>query len=79
MNKMVERIRIEILLDAPLSRLGIELLEGVGVTGYTLFAASAGAGRSGRWTDDQLTLADTKVMILTICNLANGRHNHSSI
>lgn len=59
-----ERTRIEIVLDAPLARTAI--IEQAGVTGYTLFTASGGAGDGGRWNDDQVTRADSKVLLLTI-------------
>lgn len=61
-----ERTRIEIVLDAPLARTAIEIIERAGVTGYTLFTASGGAGHGGRWNDDQVTRADSKVLLLTI-------------
>jgi len=66
MNGMVDRTKIEILLDAPLARRAIDIVERAGVSGYTLFPASGGAGRGGRWSEDQITQADSKTLILTI-------------
>lgn len=68
MNVMVERTKIEILVDAPLAPTAIDVLKRVGVTGYTLFPASGGAGHGGRWSEDQVTRADSKIMILTIAS-----------
>ncbi len=66
MNSIVSRIKIEVLVDAPLARRVTELAESVGVTGYTLLPTMAGAGRGGRWTDDQVTGAQAKVVFVTV-------------
>ncbi len=67
MNASVERTKVEILLDAPHARLAMAILEKFG-TGYTLFPASGGAGRGGRWSEDQVAAADTKVLLLAIAS-----------
>lgn len=64
----VQRRKIEILVDAPLVRRVVEAAEAVGVTGYTLLPTLGGAGHGGRWSDDQITGAEAKVMFVTITN-----------
>lgn len=66
MITMVARIKVEIILDAPLVRVAVEILKRTEVSGYTLFPASSGAGRGGAWSDDPVTFADSKVMLLTV-------------
>ena len=53
------------LVDATRRRI-TEAAESVGVTGYTLMRTIAGSGRGGRWSEDQLTGTQTKVMFLTV-------------
>lgn len=66
MNTTVERIKVEILLDAPLARMAMEIVEKAGATGHTMFSAAGGTGEGGRWREDLLTSADAKVLLLTI-------------
>ena len=66
MTTTTTKIRIEILVDAPLVRRITEAAESVGVTGYTLMRTIAGSGRGGRWIEDQLTGAQTKVVFVTV-------------
>jgi len=73
MSMTTERTRVEILLDEPLVRTVVEIIERAGVTGYTHFVAAGGSGRSGRWTDDQVTRADSKVLILTIATTETAK------
>jgi hypothetical protein len=68
MVNTVQRRRIEILVDAPLVRRVVAAAEEVGVTGYTLLPTLGGAGHGGRWSDDQVTGAEAKVMFVTITN-----------
>jgi hypothetical protein len=68
MVNTVQRRKIEILVDAPLVRRVIAAAEAVGVTGYTLLPTLGGAGHGGRWSDDQVTGAEAKVMFVTITN-----------
>jgi hypothetical protein len=62
----VPRRKIEILVDAPLVRRVVDAAEAVGVTGYTLLPTLGGAGSGGRWSDDQVSGAEAKVMFVTI-------------
>lgn len=73
MSAAVERTKVEILLDAPLVRIAVAIVERFGTGGYTLFPASGGAGSGGRWSDDQVTSADSKVLVLTIASAETAR------
>jgi nitrogen regulatory protein PII len=72
MTHTVQRRKIEILVDAPLVRRIVAAAEAAGVTGYTLLPTLGGAGHRGRWSDDQLTGAEAKVMFVTIANDAKA-------
>ena len=61
-----ERMKVEILFDAPLSEPVVAVVRRAGGAGHTLFAASGGEGRSGRWSEDQLSNADSKVLLMTV-------------
>lgn len=62
----VSRRKIEILVDAPLLRRVTAAAEAAGVTGYTLLPALGGSGHRGRWSDDQVTGAETKLLFWAI-------------
>ncbi len=64
----LERIKVEILLDEPLVRRVEAAAERHGLTGWTVLPTLSGAGRSGRWRDDQVTGAASKVLFITVCN-----------
>lgn len=68
MADIVQRRKIEILVDAPLVRRVVAAAEAAGVTGYTLLPTLGGSGNRGRWSDDQVTGAEAKVMFVTITN-----------
>lgn len=68
MVNTIQHRKIEILADAPLVRRVVAAAEAAGVTGYTLLPTLGGAGHGGRWSDDQVTGADAKVMFVTITN-----------
>jgi len=72
MVKTVQRRKIEILVDAPLVRRVVAAAEAVGVSGYTLLPTLGGAGQGGKWSDDQVTGAEAKVMFVTITNSAKA-------
>ena len=57
--------RLEVIIEVPaLSRLETALHD-IGITGYTILPALAGAGRSGRWTRDGL-IGDTDRMVMLV-------------
>lgn len=66
MNASIEQVKVEILLDAPLVDLVIRIVEEAGVSGYTLLPALGGSGRNGRWREDRVSGADTKLLLLVI-------------
>ena len=68
----VQRRKVEVLVDAPLVRRVVAAVEAAGVTGYTLLPALGGAGHGGRWSDDQVTGAQAKVMFVTITTEAKA-------
>lgn len=72
MTDTVQRRKIEILVDAPLVRRIVAAAEAAGVTGYTLLPTLGGAGQGGRWSDDQVTGAEAKVMFVTVTNDAKA-------
>lgn len=72
MVNTIQRRKVEILVDAPLVRRVVAAAEAAGVTGYTLLPTLGGAGRGGHWSDDQVTGAEAKVMLVTITNDAKA-------
>lgn len=62
----VKRRKVEILADQPLLRRIIALAEECGVTGHSVLPVVEGSGQAGRWTHDDITGAETKVMVVTI-------------
>ena len=66
MTTTTSKIKIEILVDAPLVRRITEIAEEAGVTGYTLLRTIAGSGHGGRWSEDQITGTQTKVVFVTV-------------
>lgn len=70
MTETVERRRIEVLVDAPLVKSIVRASEEAGIRGYTLLPTLGGAGAGGRWSDDQVSGAQSKVIFLTITTKA---------
>jgi PII-like signaling protein len=66
MTTTVQRKKIEVMVDAPLVRRLIEIADGAGIRAHTLLPAISGAGSHGRWSDDQLSGAESKVMFVVI-------------
>lgn len=66
MTASTPRRRVEVLADRPLIRRVCEAAERAGVTGWTLLPCIGGSGSHGRWREDELTGAATKIMFLTI-------------
>lgn len=67
MPAVLPRRRIEILADAPVMPAVIETAARAGIDHYTLLPLLAGRGHSGAWSDDQLTGALAKQMLLIVC------------
>ena len=66
MTSTIKRRRIEVLVDRPLVQRIVEAAEVAGVTGYTLMPTLGGLGHGGRWSDDQISGAESKVLFLTV-------------
>lgn len=72
MIETVQRRKIEVLVDSPLVRRVTQTADQVGVTGYTILPTLGGAGRGGRWSDDQVSGADAKVLFVTVTSQAKA-------
>lgn len=68
MVDIVNRKRIEILVDKPLAPVLIRAAADVGIHGYSLITVQSGAGSGGAWRDDRVTGAQNKVIFITIAN-----------
>lgn len=66
MKASIERVKVEILLDAPLIDIVTRIVDTSGASGYTLVPALGGSGRNGRWSEDRVSTADTKILMLCI-------------
>lgn len=66
MNASIERVKVEILLDAPLVELVVTIVEEAGAGGYTLLPTLGGSGRNGRWSEDRVSAADSKLILVAI-------------
>lgn len=64
----VIRKRIEILTDGPLVPRIAEACEVAGISGHTVIPALSGRGRSGNWSEDRLSGAQSKVLVLAIAS-----------
>lgn len=67
-----ERIRIEVLVDAPLVPELVALLEKHGIGGHTVMPTLSGHGASGSWSDDLITSAEHKVRLLSVAEPARA-------
>lgn len=68
MIELTKRVRIEVLVDAPLAPRLAALAEEVGITGHTLTRTMSGRGSQGEWSEDLISGATAKFIFLTICN-----------
>lgn len=69
---MTKRVRIEILVDAPLAGKLVKLADQAELTGYTLMRTVSGRGSSGEWQEDLLSGATTKFIFLTVANTSRA-------
>ena len=65
---VVQRRRIEVLVDRPLAPLLAELARDAGITSYSLLPVLGGAGHNGVWTDEQISGAQAKLIFLTVAS-----------
>jgi len=68
MVEMTKRVRIEILVDAPLSAKLVRLAEDAGITGHTLIRTVSGRGSGGEWQEDLVSGATAKLIFLSVAN-----------
>jgi len=65
--KTFAKKRIEIVVESPLMTRVLTLLDGAGVSGYTVLPVLAGRGKDGAWHRDGVVgRTGTMVMIFTI-------------
>lgn len=67
-DNIVQRRRIEVLVDRPLAPLIVEAASKAGITGYSLLPVLGGAGRNGAWTDEEISGAQAKIIFLTVAS-----------
>ena len=62
----VTRVRIEVLADAPLVSRVVAALHKAEVHGHTILPVLSGSGRGGSWSEERLTDAESKRLIVAI-------------
>jgi hypothetical protein len=72
MSSTTNRRRIEVLADEPLIPAIVRIAGQTGISHYTLLPTLGGSGAHGRWRDDQLSGATSKVMLLAITSAEHG-------
>jgi len=70
MPKLTPRKKLELIVDRPHLRQFIEVLEEVGVRGYTVFESASGKGSRGAWVPDRLTEASDRVQVVAVSDEA---------
>jgi PII-like signaling protein len=67
-TEMFQRRRIEILVDRPLVPHIVKAALAAGITGYSLLPTVGGLGRTGTWSDDDISGAQSKLVFLSIAS-----------
>lgn len=65
---IVQRRRIEVLVDRPLVPLVIDAANKAGISGYSLLRVEGGAGRNGAWADEEISGAQAKQIFLAVAS-----------
>lgn len=65
---IVQRRRIEVLVDRPLVPLIVDAARSAGISGYSLVPVLGGAGHGGTWSDDEISGAQAKLIFLTVAS-----------
>lgn len=65
---IVQRRRIEVLVDRPLARLLVELAQEAGISSYSFLPVLGGAGQNGVWMDEEVSGAQAKMVFLTVAS-----------
>ena len=68
----VTRTRIEILADAPLVPRVVAALHQAEVHGHTVLPALSGSGRTGSWSEERVTAAESKRLVVAIASLEHA-------
>ena len=58
--------KVEVIVERPLLRDVIEVIDELGATGYTVLPTVAGRGQDGPWRADDVSSAFDRVMIVVI-------------
>lgn len=66
--QVVQRRRIEVLVDRPLAPLLIDLARQSDITSYSLLPVLGGAGHNGVWADEEISGAQAKLIFLTVAS-----------
>ncbi|MBC2669149.1 P-II family nitrogen regulator [Novosphingobium piscinae] len=74
MTDTITRRRIEVLADEPLMQAIERLAATAGIDHFTLLPLLGGKGRSGRWRDDQISGATSKVMFMAVTTTERADH-----
>ena len=67
------RKRLDIIVEAPMQRRVVELLEAEGVSGYTVLPCLAGRGHEGSWQQGDISNAFTMRLIMVVAEEALAR------
>jgi len=65
---IIQRRRIEVLVDRPLVPLIVDAANSAGIAGYSLLPIMGGAGLGGRWSDDEISGAQAKLIFLAVAS-----------
>lgn len=60
--------KVEVILEMPLLRRGLEVIQACGATGYTVLPAHAGTGSEGPWKRGQVSDAFQMACVIVICD-----------
>ena len=60
--------KVEIIVERPLLRDVIEVIDSLGASGYTVLPTVAGRGKDGSWRADDVSSAFDRVMVIVIAN-----------
>ena len=72
LNAMQPVKKLEIILEAPEEKSVTSILDGIGVSGYTILRNVAGKGGRGMQRGDELTDVFSNVLIMTACTQAEA-------
>ena len=67
-NTVIQRRRIEVLVDRPLVPLIVDAANTAGIANYSLLPIMGGAGLSGAWSEDEISGAQAKLVFLAVAS-----------